>query len=186
MERIRGEAAAVAARLAPLTPEVENLSGRDSSLYPMLLHVRGEALRLANDVDGAQPILDAGAGACVQRIWTTADLCLDLAYAAAQATLMIEDRATHPELVDLMMPLAIVRPPHGNISPRTPCTALIIGDIDEAGALTNVRIGFQTPGNVCETFALDYATQLRYVPAADLKDQERRTDVFVRLQYHPQ
>lgn len=184
LERLRREGAATAARLAPLLEEAQGFTGRDAVLGPYFRYAYGHALRRAGDYDAALSALDESLAACTQHLWQTADLCIDIAFAAVETRSHLDDVAHYPELVDAPHPAVQRRNALIYDAPETVCAAFIVGDIDAAGAFTNMRIAFQTDN--CEGFIREYAAGFGFAPESAAPAGQRRRNVGVKLQFYPQ
>lgn len=185
-ERMQAEAAEMALRIEPLISEAHELGGRDAAVAPMLAYAHGMALHRAEQFSEALATFEAGASLCEQRLWPMAGLCLDMGRQTAEERYLIADRDAHPERANLTMPRPIGQPRAPTYAYEEPCTALLVGDIDDLGALTNIRIEYARPANRCRSYAAQYAAGLRYAPIANANPNQRRSDVLVRITVYPQ
>lgn len=181
LDGARAEARGVAARLEPLIAEARGLTGRDSALLPVLLYAYGISLKYADDLPGAVAAFDEARPICDRQIWANADTCLDLNVEAVATQIALTERSTHPEWVDLQTPRLLSGPEAQAYESDEPCSALVLGDIDELGQLTNLRIAYASDAATCRAYALRHAAGIRYAPAAQATANERRRDVRVRI-----
>lgn len=180
-DAVATDAAEVAALIADVQAGTEAMTGPDIALQPLLSYAHALTLFKARDYLGAQRTAYAAAVACRERLWIRSSLCLDISSTAGLAEVTAELTTQNPDRMALPVEEPISSRQHGVEYTEARCRVILVGDIGDDGAFTNVRVADEAPAGVCRQMALSYATSRRYRPIAQAQPGRRRQDIILRF-----
>ena len=180
-EDIISDARDMAQRIEPLVAEVDALTGQDVALKPLLLYGRAIALMVASDYATALTAANEGYTSCIEGLWRTASLCLDLGLAAGTAKVLGELVAANPERMRLPAETPLSSRQRGEEYTEARCRVIVVGDVSDAGEFIDPRIVYENPIGACSNMALRYATARNYRPISQAQLGARRQDILIRF-----
>lgn len=179
-DAIAEEAIALSPKLAQLA-NAPALDGADASLKSLLDFAYGRALYFANEHVHAAEVLRAALDECRTNVWPDSDLCAEMAMAEAEARVSAAFPAANPERMRLRPETPLAARQTGDETGDQNCRAVIVGDIADDGAFTNITIPYAYPADRCTNMAMRYAAQRKYLPAAESDATHRRQNIVIRL-----
>jgi hypothetical protein len=180
-EQVIADAREVASLLEGLIAETDNLSGHDAALTPLLLYAQTKALWIARDYESAQRAGQRGFESCVDRLWASASICLDLGLEAALSELLYNLATAEPAMMELPPEPPLSSRARGVEYTEARCRVLVVGDIDNSGEFVNVRTPYENPSRVCRSMALGYAAARNYRPVEEAVPGTRRRNIIIRF-----
>lgn len=182
LERLQRESAEIALRVEPLRAETANLSGRDAALAPLMAYAHARQLQQARQRLAAARVYGEGDELCTARLWASSDLCMELDYLGVLAAHLAQDEIDHPELANLPYPRKLQGQMRGVAYTEDRCRVITVGDINDMGALDNLRVIYRIGPSSCLQISNEYVETLRYPPVGDANPGERRQGIVVNFQ----
>lgn len=182
LDRLRSESAELVPLIAPLRQEAAALTGRDAALGPLLTYAHAALLHQSDQRAEGSRIFAEGRDQCFERLWRSADLCMELDYRSVLSGHLAQDAIDNPELAALTYPPRIAGRMRGVAYTEERCRVITVADINDMGVLENARVIYRLGPSTCLEIAQAYTETLRYPTIAQAQAEHRRQGIVVNFQ----